>query len=290
MWIANPDLSITIFSYLDSKELLHISAVSTYWREFSSTQNLWRPLVEELWKDKVYIHPRIRQLANINAKLAFYISIADSKRYFMTHEEVISFTFSFRFKEAAGAEWTDLCPWNDGEEASKVSFNADGTAHRIPSDRLDSTRHMALEAMYSGFRMNWVLRRRQRSLRKNSRLLFYFALQQLVEACLTQGRNAIYFGCHRLHNDSFVEPAFTTGLPSDLTPSPKLKQPRTSNMHTPSSQYRRRRASEEVGCLSSQSEFNWLTVFSHYASAASPSDDFLHTIGENLQLLVRVYL
>ena len=277
-WLIPSELSIHIFTYLDASELLNISIISKSWYEQSSSNTCWKSLILKLWRDKVYIASRIRQLADIATKLAFYISIADSKRNFMTQEEMSYFTFSFRFKEAAGVEWTDICPWNNGEVASKVLFHSDGSAQRVPSNRPDSLVHMAHESMYAGFRMNWVLRRRQRSLRKGSAFQYFYALNRLIDTYLTQ--NDI---TQQTSGSSVLlgNREYATGGDDIKILPPKAKLPRTSTTSEVST------GTTNGTDFRSRSGSNWFSTFSEIInSSARPPDSYLNSVGENLQLLV----
>lgn len=289
VWTLNSDLSINTFSYLSSVDLLNISLVSKNFYKQSASNFCWQPLLSKLWCDKVFIQPRIRQLATEYAKLAYFISIADSKRSFMTQEEVSYFTFSFRFKEAAGTEWTNICPWNNGHEASKVSFNVDGSAIRIPSNRPDSSIHMAIESMYSGFRMNWVLRRRhQRSLRKSTPFQYFYALNQVIETYIIDNNSQTNIHSSEYNKDlnSFAVPISNDSVPHDEQQSVNLSN---SKIRKISSQSMSTGSQEERSAKhrSSSTELNWLTIFKNCMNSTfCTPDSYLNSVGENLQLLV----
>lgn len=51
------------------------------------------PLVQELWKDKVYVPKEIREA---HPKVAYVKSLGDSQRNSITQDELCSFSWSFR--------------------------------------------------------------------------------------------------------------------------------------------------------------------------------------------------
>jgi hypothetical protein len=113
---------IQCFSYLRPQDLLRIGTVSRLWRHLSNSSVVWDPLVEELWADKVYVSSLSLQLRETIPKLAYYFSITDSTRTFLTVDELCNSSWCFRFKEAAGEDWTLLCPWNQGGRAMRVKY------------------------------------------------------------------------------------------------------------------------------------------------------------------------
>ncbi|KXS17739.1 hypothetical protein M427DRAFT_153632 [Gonapodya prolifera JEL478] len=62
-----------------------------------------------------------------NARQAYFGSLRDSKRQWITTEELCSFTWNFRMKDASGSHFTDLDPWWNYEPARTRLYNPDGT-------------------------------------------------------------------------------------------------------------------------------------------------------------------
>lgn len=82
-------------------------------------------------------------------------SYLNSVRTYLTDDELCEFTWSFRFKETAGDDWMQICPWQRGDEASQVKFHGDRTVQRLPH----SSPSMALmNEMYAGVQLHWKLK------------------------------------------------------------------------------------------------------------------------------------
>jgi len=61
-------------------------------------------------------------------KRAYMESLEDAKRGWITKEELVSFTWNFRFKAAAGEHWIESDPWWQGkQDVVTVRFNMDGS-------------------------------------------------------------------------------------------------------------------------------------------------------------------
>jgi len=204
----------------------------------------------------------------------------------MTQEEMSHFTFSFRFKEAAGAEWMNICPWNHGLEASQVLFHADGIAQRVPSNRPDSEVHMANESMYAGFRMNWILRRRQRSLRKGFSFQYFYKLNQVIHTCL-----ALENEQHLLDTTSY-DSDIDTDYIKNIIIGRKAKLPRISTCTTFLSSQSSLDTTKDT--TTSMSDYSCRDLFGillrKMNSVVRPSERYLNSVGENLQLLVSAFV
>jgi hypothetical protein len=92
--------------------------VSHTFRRLAESDALWGLLCEQLWADKLHVSRR----PEFARKFAYYASLADSKRQYLTRSELQSLTFSFRFRESAGEDWISRDPWWRGEEARSVRF------------------------------------------------------------------------------------------------------------------------------------------------------------------------
>merc|ERR1711862_903469 len=64
-------------------------------------------------------------------KKAFKLSALDCRRQCIEKEELCNFTWSFRFKVAAGNDWTSWDPWWNGKNARKFVFLSDGSILQV---------------------------------------------------------------------------------------------------------------------------------------------------------------
>ena len=94
---------------------------------------------ERLWADKAFVAERFRAArARGDARAALLGSLADARRTTISRDELCALTWSFRFKEAAGAAWTDDDPWHAGGRASRVRFRPSGAVEWL-DDRFGGT-------------------------------------------------------------------------------------------------------------------------------------------------------
>ena len=97
------EIITTIFSFLSAKELVQISPVSKTFHHSASENTIWTIHLDRLWIDKVYIPKKAQETALKSCKWAYFYSILDSKRFFMTSEDLIDCEqYSFRFKSTSG--------------------------------------------------------------------------------------------------------------------------------------------------------------------------------------------
>ena len=162
-----------ITSHLDAPDLLRLRRVNTFWAALAARNAAgWQALVVRLWHDKGHVCPTARTLQqqassaqgqgdvassslsfdnNERACLeAYKTSVQDAaeRQYLLATEEFLynpatqtGTIWSFRFKESAGADWTQLDPWYAGQRARQMIFLADGTCrpyHRNNDNRNDN--------------------------------------------------------------------------------------------------------------------------------------------------------
>ena len=71
-------------------------------------------------------------MENVNAKEAYKLAVIDAKqRNEITERELCGLTWSFRFKETAGQDWTASDPWWNGSNALKMIFLPDGRIKQV---------------------------------------------------------------------------------------------------------------------------------------------------------------
>ena len=81
----------------------------------------------------MYVPERCKQLvASGQCALAYRTSLVDSRRTRITADELTSQTLRWRFKAAAGEDWTAFDPYWRGEEPLSLRFQPDGRVVRQP--------------------------------------------------------------------------------------------------------------------------------------------------------------
>ena len=128
-----------LLTLLTPQELCNASLVSKSWREAADNDVLWAIHCEQLWKDKLHVDRR----PDLSRKFAYFASIAHSRRPFITRKELLSFTFSFRFRSDAGEEWTARDPWWKGKAARTVRFDQDGQLRMIVAKEKEKEKERA---------------------------------------------------------------------------------------------------------------------------------------------------
>jgi F-box-like len=149
-----------ILSFLNPAEMLHVSQVSRRWFSLANDDNIWERFLYNRGCCLLPISPiaeRIRAQSG-HKKIAYFIEKAESKRQFITLDDLCGKTWNFRFKEAAGETWMDICPWHRGLPAAKVGIDDGGSScfnynviilaidYVIDTDRFDSSRMVFFNA------------------------------------------------------------------------------------------------------------------------------------------------
>jgi len=115
-----------ILLWLKDKDILSCALVNQAWRNASVSKEVWQELCDVLWRDKVYVPQKIRELKATDPQTAYKNSIEDSKRSVITEEELCGFDWYFRFKEDEGAWYADSDPWINGRAPSHHKYHTDG--------------------------------------------------------------------------------------------------------------------------------------------------------------------
>jgi len=125
------DLFHCIANFLKDKEVIASKTVCIQWKSLLDSDTIWKPRVERLWENKVFIPEHSQQLKNAKQyRRAFETSVIDATRNSITEEELTKLGWHFRFKHTAGAHWThDDDYWRTGK-AVEVKFCPDGTMVR----------------------------------------------------------------------------------------------------------------------------------------------------------------
>jgi hypothetical protein len=125
-WLPYEVLVHAVFPLLPPTDMLACQRVSRAWHGMASDTQLWRLFCRRLWEDKVYIPAKIRDMLLSAPQRAYFESIRDSKRTWITTEELCDFKWSFRFKKAAGEMWRQVDPWWHDMPPIRMGFLPDG--------------------------------------------------------------------------------------------------------------------------------------------------------------------
>jgi len=127
-----------ITNHLDAPSLLRLRLVNAYYARFASRNEAgWERLCERIWSYKVHVCPTASALREDRLS-AYRMSHADaaSRNYMHLHELLYDpdsrtgTVWYFRFKESAGADWTQMDPWWQGRQARQLVFLPDGTCRQ----------------------------------------------------------------------------------------------------------------------------------------------------------------
>lgn len=133
----------SVLSYLDAELLLEMRCLSRSLRVLASKNSAgWSDLCKRLWKDKIHVLPQARQTAEVDSMTAYRLSVQDAKNrnHIEPHELIFNpetqkgTIWSFRFKEAAGTDWTSWDPWYRGNSCRRMVLlpNGDVKEYRSP--------------------------------------------------------------------------------------------------------------------------------------------------------------
>jgi len=133
------EIFANILSLLQPAHLHHTSLVSALWSERSGSNVVWDRLCNDLWDEKFYVPATfIEMKSRGEPKLAYEKSLRDYNRQFVTVDELCSFTWCFRFKEAAGEHWIENDPWWQGKTPHRMVFLPEGKTRYLENKDYDS--------------------------------------------------------------------------------------------------------------------------------------------------------
>jgi len=125
------DFALNFLLYLEPSDALLLSLVNKRFNELCNSNILWDHHLSHVTRNKVYICDEVTSLKAHNCckKAYYYYKNLELTRNFLFRDELINtfVTWSFRFKESAGIEWIQSCPWRHGKNASTCHFNEDQT-------------------------------------------------------------------------------------------------------------------------------------------------------------------
>lgn len=131
--VLPPEVFVQVTSFLDVTSLLRTRCLNKKCYDLcAKDQAGWTNLCEQLWSDKIFVTPTVQGL---DAMTAYRLSVHDATRRHSVHEDEFCFIpetetgpiWDFRFKEAAGPDWTSWDPWWSNREARRMVFLQDGT-------------------------------------------------------------------------------------------------------------------------------------------------------------------
>jgi hypothetical protein len=139
------ELLCRVASFLDAPTLINARCVSTKFKLLLSANEAGWPLhCQQLWSQRLHVAPAAKRMVwgtNANgsvlpAREAYLLSCTDAWRNQIADDELCydqnqGTVWSFRVKEAAGAEWTAFDPWHAGEEPRRMVFLRDGRVCQI---------------------------------------------------------------------------------------------------------------------------------------------------------------
>lgn len=175
------EILCTIGSFLDVQSLTICRQLNrNYMILFSSDKVGWSARCHELWARKIHIDSKAVALLKSTcyvshhalAMHAYRLSCQDA--HFRQHIRLEELCFdvqnqkgtiwNFRFKEAAGPDWTLTDPWYAGQEARQLVFLRDGTVKQVNvmnvANQSGSTAIELLEPFFDtshagGFEIHW---------------------------------------------------------------------------------------------------------------------------------------
>mmetsp|Transcript_22182 Transcript_22182/g.54933 ORF Transcript_22182/g.54933 Transcript_22182/m.54933 type:complete len:405 (-) Transcript_22182:78-1292(-) len=161
------DVLCNLMSFLDANALCKMRMINKKFKRLASKNSAgWDHLCQSLWKAKIHVSREARQelqsssssskRGDESAMSAYRISLLDSQnRDHVTREELIfdpetgsGTIWSFRFKEAAGIDWTTVDPWYNNQPCRKMVFLEDGSVKMyVPSMAASQVKKQKMDDM-----------------------------------------------------------------------------------------------------------------------------------------------
>lgn len=130
------EMLLLVTSFLDVVSLMRTKSVTKRLHELCANDEAgWITLCQQLWSEKKCVPPEFFLNPCMNS---YRRSLEDAKtRHHIRPNEILFIPetetgpiWSFRFKEAAGPEWTAWDPWWNGRAARKMVFLQDGSVRQ----------------------------------------------------------------------------------------------------------------------------------------------------------------
>lgn len=78
--VLTDSMLLHVLSFFGAEDLQQCGNVCRGWKIFADSRILWENLVQEMWKDKIYIPAFCEELRSANPKAAFVTSVLDARR------------------------------------------------------------------------------------------------------------------------------------------------------------------------------------------------------------------
>lgn len=126
------DVVFQVTSFLPIESLLSIKSVNKQFFGICGKDEAgWESLCIQLWKNKIFVDESLQKSPYIDAYRQTTAE-AKSRQYIHRHEFCFDpvteegTIWNFRFKDAAGPDWTSWDPWWNGKEPRQMIFLPDG--------------------------------------------------------------------------------------------------------------------------------------------------------------------
>lgn len=100
--------------FLNGPDIARAGLANRFLYRAARNEGVWQAARDRLWEDKVFVSERAK--AQRCARDAYVESVRDSRRTWLERDELISFSWWFRFKQQAGEAWTAQDPWYRNEK------------------------------------------------------------------------------------------------------------------------------------------------------------------------------
>ena len=120
------DALSSISAVLELADLARLSTVNQFFAtSVKADRGLWDSICAKTFHGKACVASEAKRLrTDGDPRSALRVALADSRRATLTEEEICSFEWNFRFKEAAGPGWCEEDPYWQGAEGgpAKIKF------------------------------------------------------------------------------------------------------------------------------------------------------------------------
>ncbi|XP_020095482.1 uncharacterized protein LOC109715090 [Ananas comosus] len=131
-----PDVVERVLGASDARSVARSAAVSRAWHGIATSDRLWAPKCEELWKGKAHI-PRLSMLRGASRLTVYSMSIMDGQRARVAKDDLCDHVWEYRFKKTAPEYWRNLDPsWKGTGPPMRRYFHLNGSHTADPDDKV----------------------------------------------------------------------------------------------------------------------------------------------------------
>mmetsp|Transcript_51500 Transcript_51500/g.110357 ORF Transcript_51500/g.110357 Transcript_51500/m.110357 type:complete len:335 (-) Transcript_51500:126-1130(-) len=112
-----------VLSFAGPRDILQAAAVDSVWAELLLHDDVWAPLCQSLWRDKIHV----KEYSEERCFRAYWKSVVEGRRTAISTAELCAFRWWSRMKSGAGEAWTSEDPWWQGREADIRYYHSDFT-------------------------------------------------------------------------------------------------------------------------------------------------------------------